>query len=233
VSTATSQHRAAAAVSGVVEGVFDTVAPVHAAALDVLTGGPPGQDGALEATVRRLLHEPEQIAVGMGLVVAPRPERGLPLRLHWWQVDQGEELRALTPDLRPESVGFYDYATSEWFAVPERTGNRHVVGPYVDVHGTGRYILTFTEPITVDGTFLGVAGADVSVTRFEAHLLAVLGMPEHPVLLLSDEGRVVLSTSAEWVVGSRLPAGAEPGEGVVVPSTPWRLVVVGPVRRGG
>lgn len=236
MTVVTSTRRTAAAVADVVERVFATVSGIRDAALDVLAAAPDRQHepaGVLGDRARRLLVQPGEVAVGLGLVVAPRPVRGLPLRLHWWQVDGGQGVRALTPDLRPDSVGFYDYATSEWFAVPERTGERHVVGPYVDVHGTGRYVLTFTEPVVVDGAFLGVVGADVPVARFESHLLAVLGVPRHAVLVLNGEGRVVLSTSAERVVGSWLAPGTEPGEPVPVPGTPWRLVVSGARSRGG
>jgi hypothetical protein len=216
-------------VSEVVERVFGTVAAVRVAALRSST--PAGLRAGLPVLddgVRELLHEPGQLAVGLGLVVAPRPEQGLPLRLEWWQVDpDGGQLRTLEPDLRPTSLGYYDYTATEWFDVPRRTGLRHVVGPYVDVHGTGRYLLTLTEPVVIDGEFVGVAGADVSVRRFEMHLLHVLGRQPSPFLLLNDEDRVVLSTAARWPVGGLVPPGAGPSDpGTAVRGVPWRLHLV-------
>jgi hypothetical protein len=217
------------AVAQVVERVFATVAEVHAAVLrpaarDGLAAGRP----VLDDGVRELLHGPGQLAVGLGLVVAPRPERGLPLRLEWWQVDpESGRLRTLEPDLRPTSLGYYDYTATEWFDVPRRTGRRHVVGPYVDVHGTGRYLLTLTEPVVLDGEFVGVAGADVSVRRFENHLLHQLGRAPTPFLLLNEEDRVVLSTSPRRLVGSLLAAeDVAAGPCADVPGVPWRLVPV-------
>jgi hypothetical protein len=221
--------RVGAAVSAVVEQVFATVARVHDTALRSLEReGRRASRAVLPAGTQDLLHEPGQLAVGLGLVVAPRPEEGLPLRLEWWQVDPGDgSLRTLEPDLRPASLGYYDYTAAEWFDVPRRTGRRHVVGPYVDVHGTGRYLLTLTEPV-VDGTrFVGVAGADVPVRRFETHLLRVLGPLPAPFVLLNDEGRVVLSTAPRLLVGSLLPPDAgPPEEGMPVAGTPWRLLLV-------
>lgn len=219
--------RIGAAVSGAIERVFAAVSVVHTAALRALTGA--GTGSALADQVRELLLEPGQIAVGLGLVAAPRPERDLPLRLQWWQVDPAAgRLVQLDPDLRPASLGYYDYTATDWYDVPRRTGRRHVVGPYVDVHGTGRYLLTLTGPV-VDpggGEFLGVVGADVPVSGFESHLLRLLGAPRQPFLLVNDEDRVVLSTSPRWLVGDLVRSGDElPGEGAPVAGVPWRLHV--------
>ncbi|PWW24178.1 hypothetical protein JD79_03356 [Geodermatophilus normandii] len=220
--------RVGAAVSTVVEQVFATVARVRDAALRSLEREGTPSAALLPAGTRELLHEPGQLAVGLGLVVAPRPEAGLPLRLEWWQVDPGDgSSRALEPDLRPTSLGYYDYTAAEWFDVPRRTGRRHVVGPHVDVHGTGRYLLTLTEPVGAGRRFAGVAGADVPVRRFETHLLRTLGPLPAPFVLVNDEQRVVLSTAPRCLVGSLLPpdAGA-PGEGARIPGVPWRLLLV-------
>lgn len=226
-ATAEGTARIGAAVSEVVEELFATVAAVRDATLrpaaqhGLASGGP-----VLGDDVPPLLREPGRLPVGLGLVVAPRPDLGLPLRLEWWQVDPGTgRLRALEPDLRPTSLGYYDYTSAEWFDVPRRTGRRHVVGPYVDVHGTGRYLLTLTEPVLVGGDFAGVAGADVPVRRFETHLLRVLGPGTAPFLLLNDEGRVVLSTAPRWPVGGLVPPGRPvAGPATRVPGTPWRLL---------
>jgi hypothetical protein len=223
------------AVTEVVERVFATVDTVHAAALrcyeEATANAAAPSEGtfaALEQPIRTALTSAGQLAVGLGLIVAPGPNRELPFRLEWWQVDTGSaELVALDPDLRPNSVGFYDYASADWFDVPRRTGRRHVVGPHVDVHGTGRYLLTMTAPVSVAGGFLGVSGADVPVSRFESHVLRELGPLANAFVIVNDEDRVVLSTVPQWPTGSLL-AGA-PGSrdaGEFLPHLPWRLRVL-------
>jgi Cache domain len=219
------------AVTGMVERVFDTVAVLHAAALrchqDAATApGTPRRElfAGLEEPARTLLRAPGQVAVGLGMIVAPRPELALGLRLHWWQLDPASDLLlALDPDLRPASLGFYDYASAEWFDVPRSTGQRHVVGPYVDVHGTGRYLLTLTSPVVVDGQFLGVVGADVPVSRFESHLLAEVGPQAGAFAIVNAERRVVLSTSPEWLTGCLVPTDSDDPVDEHLPDLPWRL----------
>lgn len=227
MSAAPDAARVGAAVAGAVERVFATVTAVRTAALrPAARGGFATGAPVLDDDVPDLLLDPDQLAVGLGLVVAPRAER--PLRLEWWQVDpDGSGLRTLEPDLRPTSLGYYDYTATEWFEVPRRTGRRHVVGPYVDVHGTGRYLLTLTEPVVVDGEFVGVAGADVPVRRFETHLLHVLGRTPGSFVLVNDEERVVLSTTPQWLVGELVAPDVIPSGPVAeVAGTPWRLVLV-------
>jgi hypothetical protein len=224
VSTEGEAGRIAAVVAGPIERVFDTVAEIRAAARDVASH--PADDlseTVLADRVRARLGSAGQLAVGLGLVVAPGPQRDLQLR--WWQADPATgRLVALHPDLRPASLGFYDYTAADWFEVPRRTGARHVVGPYVDVHGTGQYLLTFTEPVIAAGQFLGVVGADVPVSRFEGHLLRALGTVDVPFVLIDEEGRVVLSTSPGRLVGALTGPPEEPAApGVPIAGAPWRL----------
>jgi hypothetical protein len=229
--SAPDPDRIAGIVTAAVERVFACVEGLREAALAALVPG--GEDGAadLERCAREVLTAPGQLAVGLGLVAAPRPDRDV--RLLWWQADpDGGPITALRPDLRPASLDFYDYPSSEWFDVPRQSGRRHVVGPYVDVHGTGRYLLTLTAPLLGGGEFLGVVGADVPVNRFENHLLRALGPGVDTVLVLNEEGRAVLSTSPRWLVGDLVdPPPGTSGAAVEVPGVPWRLYLPGARRQ--
>lgn len=222
----------AAVVTSVVEDVFATVRDVHADTLrvhqDVTERGGrlSGTDiSALGPSIRAHLQQRPGLIIGLGLIVAPDVLGDEPLRLEWWQNETGEgEPSALEVDLNRLSLGFYDYEAAEWFAVPRRSGSRHVVGPYVDVHGTGSYVLTFTMPVTAGADFIGVAGADVSAAALETRLIEELSEAE-PAVILNADDRVVFSTWPRWLAGSRVPPQSAAGELALVdlPTLPWRL----------
>lgn len=219
----------AAVICEAAESVFATVAEVRRLTLDghaaaVAEQRPFDDDDvrALAPAFVGLLEDPGQLAVGLGLILEPGTLAAHPLRLEWWQRPSGQEAPVpLEVDLRPDSVGFYDYTAADWFAVPRRTRARHVVGPYVDVHGTDRYLLTLTMPVEVDGRFLGVAGADVPITGFETTVLRRLGTRE--AILANEEGRIVVSTSSRWITGCLLPERGRRA-GVRLARLPWELV---------
>ena len=220
-------EQTAAVVSLAVERVFAAVSRVRELVLESnRTATDRGEAlrevdvDALRPSLLQLLAE-TPTAIGLGVIFAPEllPRRGL----EWWQ--SAPDLSApsrLEVDLRSDSLDFYDYAAAEWFVVPRQTGERHVAGPYVDVHGTDRYLLTFTEPIVADGRFLGVAGVDVPVARFETLVLQALSDLPVNVVLIAEEGRVVLSTWSRWVTGELVPAAAAPSR-LTLPGLPWQL----------
>jgi hypothetical protein len=230
-------RQAATLIGTVVERVFHSVAAVRDSMLDAHRAarerGEPMADRdvtAMRDALVDLLHRKREIAVGMGVIVAPGFLADQPLRLEWWQCEpERGDPRRLEVDLNPHSVGFYDYAAAEWFVVPRRSGHRHVVGPYVDVHGTDRYLLTLTVPVVADGEFVGVAGADVPVARFETLVLRELGDLAVDVVVVNPEDRVVLSTSARWLAGSLAAPGAlqdaDRVRTVTLTDPPWQVVV--------
>lgn len=230
----TVEGQAVAVIESVVERVFRSVTAVRDDALRshraARERGEPMCDRditAIRGPLLDLLGREDEIAVGLGMIVAPGVLADRSLRLEWWQADPDREVPVwLEVDLHPHSVGFYDYAAAEWFVVPQRTGRRHVVGPYVDVHGTDRYLLTLTEPVLADGQFLGVAGADVPVARFETLVLRELGDLAADVVVVNAEDRVVLSTSARWLTGLRLdPAAVREARTLRLADPAWRVLV--------
>lgn len=226
---ATSTPDPAAVISEAAEGIFATVAEVRRLSLacyDAAAAAGRAFDDAdvsgLAPAFVDLLAAPGQPVVGLGIILEPGTVSGHPLRLEWWQRAPGRDTPSrLEVDLRPDSLGFYDYTAADWFAVPRRTRDRHVVGPYVDVHGTDRYLLTLTMPLEAGGRFLGVAGADVPISGFETMVLRRLGRSE--AILANEEGRVVVSTSSRWITGCLVP-DHERRPGLRLAQLPWELV---------
>lgn len=230
--------RAARIITDAVEHVFASVELIRDRAIAehraALTRGEQMSDRDMRPIrdqVLALLAREREIIFGMGMIVSPGLLDGQRLQLEWWQRDPDDEAaKWLDVDLNPDSVDFYDYVAAEWFVVPRRTGRRHVMGPYVDVHGTDRYLLTLTMPVIDDGEFLGVAGADVPVAWFEAHVLGQLPPTDCDVVVVNAEDRVVLSSSPRWLTGSRVSPGQSgmPQAAAVLddPAPPWRLAIV-------
>jgi hypothetical protein len=222
-------------VSTVVDEVFSVVADVRDDALErhaqaSRAGRPLRTDdvAGLRDHLRSLLQRPGSELLGLGVIVAPDVLADRRLYLEWWQRAGRADTTPLQVDLNPASTGFYDYATTEWFEVPRRSGRRHITGPYVDVHGTGDYLLTFSMPLDADGAFLGVAGADVPASWLEHQLLDELPR-DVDVVVLNRSPRVVLSTSSRWHVGELVRPGDPLLSGAAqdLPDTPWRTVLRG------
>jgi DNA-binding FadR family transcriptional regulator len=218
-------RQARAPVEALIDRVFGAVDRLRDGVL-----GARVDPAAVQARVRELLAEHRDLVIGMGMIVAPGAAVGARRRILWWQDLGGPEPTALQVDLNPHSLGFYDYGRADWFSVPRDSGGRYVDGPYVDVHGTDRYLLTFTAPVVVGGEFLGVVGADVPVTRLETQLLrAWSGLGAEVVVVNADE-RVVVGNTADALPGERHPVGV--GRSVAVSDVGWHLCVT-PVRAEG
>lgn len=208
---------AGAPVEALVDRVFAAVDRLR----DVVIGVPV-EPAALQARARALLAEHRELIIGMGMIVAPDAASGARRRILWWQDLGGPEPTALQVDLNPHSLSFYDYGTADWFSVPRDSGGRYVDGPYVDVHGTDRYLLTFTVPVVVGPSFLGVVGADVPVSRLETLLLRAWDGIGDDIVVVNADGRVVVGNSADSLSGERFAPGAP---SVAVSDVGWRLSV--------
>jgi hypothetical protein len=168
---------------------------------------------------------------GTGVITAPGMLADQPRWLAWWRKPgNSAEPRPLSVDLDPHHVGGYDYPAAEWFAVPQRSGNRVIVGPYVDYAGTDEYILTFAAPIYACDEFFGVAAADIRATDFEREMLPILDSTG-AMLLLNASGRVIASNTPAVIIGSLVPANLRDRRELLVgpqwsdcAGLPWSLV---------
>lgn len=193
-------------VSRLCESTFTAVDGLRGVAEQLLTArAEPLRRADIEpiaAVVRPLLEAEGTPLVGAGLVLAPDV-----LGEHWmewWHRGPGgvAAVRRLRPVLDPAAENFYDYTLLPWFAVPRRTGARHVTGPYVDWLCTEEYTLTFTVPLRRGGEFLGVVGADIVNSWLERRLLPLLHRLRRPAALVNAEGRIVVANHPALVTGS-------------------------------
>lgn len=232
-------------VEDLAEAVGALVAPVFAS-LEVLAGEvlacrrrAPGS-GCTErdlvplerAIAPRLAAHPA--VLGMGYVAAPWAVEGQERYLLWWQ-RTGEDLARLRLNFDPSSVDVYDYLQMEWYRAAASGGVRNAFGPYVDYSGSGSYVVTASVPaVDAEGTFVGVAGADISMAHLESRLIAILRTVPVETVVMNDEARVLAANTARWVVGARLSTLASEGsrdgfvQEVAVPGGfGWRVATTG------
>jgi hypothetical protein len=213
--TAPAAADLAAGVGAVLRPVYDRLAAIaaavaasRAAARDAWTES---QMGDIQRTVLALIEE-DDVHVGMGFVGAPGVVDGLERSMLWWQRTEGRVSR-LRLNFDQTSIDVYDYVEMDWFRLPSEGRERVTMGPYVDYAGSELYILTTSVPVVVDGEFLGIAGSDLLFGEVERRLIDVLRTSPAEAVIVNAERRVVAVNSARWVVGGRVPALPEVGDG--------------------
>lgn len=148
----------------------------------------------------------ERAVWGMGYIAAPFAVEGKERYLAWWQ-RRDDRVARLRLNFDPTSIDVYDYLEMDWYQLALNGQQRVAYGPYVDYSGSDMYTITATIPVVgEDGTFLGIAGADLVVGEVERKLLEVLRGAGDDTLIVSTERRVIASNTPRWFVGSRLPA---------------------------
>lgn len=225
-------HETVGAVDGCLGRTFAVVETVREQVLAAATGAASAGRGmrvadlaGLEPLLREHLAPSAQPRLaGLGFVPAVGALGDRPRGLEWVRRDQQGSVSRLEPDLDPDSLGYYDFTTTDWFRRPLATGARSVVGPYVDVSGTDEYVVTVTVPVALAGRALGVCGADLRLgDLFDVVMPTVRGLDADAALVNADD-RVMVSSSPRWLVGSLLPAG----DALLTRRcrlVPWRVVV--------
>lgn len=206
------------AVTTTMCGLFDRLDGWRAtiAALDESTDAP--TSAAIDHLVERLvvppLSETSAAIIGAGFVARPGFLSDAYWHLAWWlgesntlgvdERDSAGATRRLEAEMNPTAESFRDYTTLEWWRVPERTGRRHITGPYVDYLCTDDYTLTLTTPVYSKDQLLGMVGVDIYVKRIESILLPRLLAIGSPATIVNVSGRVVASTDPHRAAGSIL-----------------------------
>jgi hypothetical protein len=156
------------------------------------------------------LQRPDDLVIGSGMIADPGLIADAPWHLAWWTTGPGRAITPLRVVSDPALDGFRDYTVLEWWAVPRRTGRRHITGPYVDYLCTDAYTLTFTVPVLrPDGSMAAVVGSDVYASRAERFLLPALRACGRPATVVNTAGRVVVSTYPAHATGSLMRSVSE------------------------
>lgn len=161
---------------------------------------------SLRPAIDRQLLATGAFGCGGGVIVEPNGLADREMHLEWWYLADGGKTLPLRPNFDRRRENYYDYTEMPWYRRPRDTGKSVVEGPYVDLYGTNMYVLTFTMPIVVQGRFIGVAGLDLSLHNVERLLVRSLMRLEHEAVLLSADGRVIASNTANWMVGDLVAA---------------------------
>lgn len=193
--------------------------------------------GPLRTHLRATLGSHGDLIVGAGVVFDSGVLEDELRWLEWWRPGPTGAPVLLGVSLDPQDPEFYDYETAEWFAAPRETGERWIVGPFVDYSGTNEHIFTLTVPIIVDDHFLGVAGIDMTVARIEALSEPGICAVDRPAVIVNHHGRVVASNRAEFMVGTLFGDTVHRADGwttsddgaatLTHSGAPWSVVLLG------
>ena len=174
---------------------------------------------------------------GGGVIVEPGCLADREMHLEWWYLADGGKTLPLRPNFDRRRENFYDYTNMPWYGRPRDSLSSSVEGPYVDLYGTNMYVLTFTMPIIAEGRFIGVAGLDLSLHNVERMLIRSLMPLDNEAVLISADGRVIASNTANWMVGDLAPKLLDPtpmkGRRLVLeePEAGWSLILLPALRQ--
>jgi hypothetical protein len=222
-STVTVVERLIEQVDAVLNSLADLAAQL--AALDAGNRLSRTALATLRQSITDVLGRHKQLVTGAGVITAPGLLEDAPYWLEWWWRTTTGTLAALRVNLDPQAPDFFDYALTDWYAIPARTGTASVAGPYVDYVCTNEYTVTLSHPVVVGGQMLGVAAADVLVSSLERFLMPDLLHRPGEVVVTNDNGRIVASNQADKAPGTRLTSDAKWSSRPITltPTTSWLL----------
>jgi hypothetical protein len=223
---------AANALTSWIKGVTTEIEELSrnvASLLERNLGGKPKLDKAALAGLDKLSQEflaRNAFAVGAGMFFAHESVEEGGRALEWWSRKGSGSVERLDFDLTPGSNRYYDYEKLPFFSTAASTGEQTLWGPYIDYLGFEEYILTFTAPFSVHGTFTGVAGCDIRIKDLEPLLMPNLRAIPRDAALINASNRVILGNSGMYLVGERIKSGAPNQHRVALDVPPLGLSLI-------
>jgi hypothetical protein len=203
---------------------------VHGAVLEGVSGRPHGSVGQVPdlqdsvcATLNELIRTGSPV-YGLGFIADPLLASGHSDPQWWYRAERGRDLRRLVVGTDPGRLDFYDYSETPWYLTTLNDDSLHVTSPYVDYCGTNSYIVTLSRRVQVDGSLLGICGADIVVGELQSCLQEQLLTLARPSFVIDDDGAVIATNSAQFL-GANRSLELDHEREYRVPGLPWRVVV--------
>lgn len=210
-------------ISAAIDQVHKTVLEAVSSPTVGSTGQIPDLQESVCTTLDTLVMEGSPI-YGLGFIADPVHTSSNSDPQWWYREQNGRGLRRLVVGTDPGRLDFYDYSETPWYLTTLNDDSLHVTSPYVDYCGTNSYIVTMSRRMQVQGSLLGICGADIVVGELQACLQThILALPR-PSSVVDDDGAVIATNSAEFL-GANRPLDLLRERGYPVPGLPWRLIV--------
>jgi hypothetical protein len=203
-----------APVTALARAYEETISPDRIGHLD---------EDEIAATVAALSEEfaATEALVGLGFAAGPSAMVA-GVNCLFWLLKSAHGVRRLALNLQPGDPDQYDYHSSEWFSGAETLGTPSIYGPYLDYSGAGLLVHTAAVPISIGGTFVGVAGGDLLADTVELRLTRLLRGIDGDAVVVTRDRVVIAATGSRWLPGERLSAQPTPGRwSSVAPVGDW------------
>jgi signal transduction histidine kinase len=133
-----------------------------------------------------------------------------PFSMPWVDRDRAPDMTIVTYD--------YHDPIHTWFHTPKQTGRLEISDPYFDSGGSNIRMVTLSYPVIVEGRFVGVANADLSLKHIDDLLAAIRLAPERQqdaasskspqfAYLITPTGKVIAHPDATTDNAIDLPGG--------------------------
>lgn len=181
--------------------------PLRALLADPTAAGRRALQSLVEAEAQRFL-DAHPVAFAAGLLVGAAPGRPPVAPMVDWflRTADGRPARAEFVTDR-DDLDFYDFERHPWFERTIEHGEPILSSPFIDWLGVDEYIVTTMSPLPAQLVERAMFGADISIEAIEPSLLRILRRAPVAAAVVNDADRIVVGSSATFLVGEQLRRG--------------------------